>query len=332
MTDPGPMDSSTVLRTRNSRDGVALGFADNRMQTARHWSLFVLLIYGSICGRQVSAQATSTDKPTIPPRTSAAKTMSKNDNSDKEQLLIVFSDLDGTLIHYPRDQSVSSSWANENGNRILELPPSATGMRGIISAGTLVKCRDLRHKKIKLVLMSGMRTGTLLRRLPYLPRADAYCTESGGRIFYPTTDGDAAKDGLTFTPIVYDGATAQDLVPFALKEDMEWRSLMEQEEAAGRDGYPGNELKLKQQEEIPISDRRGAIWDFARKLERDGLILDTKSYSTCFRVNRNQQKEESKEKFDDLLQGRMPHPPEIETSTNLGCIDFYPRCSGKKNW
>ena len=300
--------------------------------------LFFLSFFALRFAGQLSTQASSTDISASISLKSETTTenMSKSGNNDDdvddEKLLIVFSDLDGTLIHYPHDRSPSGLFVNENGNRILELPPSATGMKGIISSGTLVKCRDLRRNNVKLVLMSGMRTGTLLKRLPYLPRADAYCTESGGRILYPTTVRGDDKEGLTFTPAVYDGATAEDLVPFNLQEDLEWRSLMEQEDAAGRDGYPGNELKTEQEEEIPVGNRRGALWDFARKLEQEGFVLDTKNYSTCFRVNRNQQKEESKEKFDALLRGRIPHPPELETSTNLGCIDFYPKTSGKKNW
>ena len=35
------------------------------------------------------------------------------------------------------------------------------------------------------VLLTGARTATLLQRLPFLPSADAYCAENGGRIFYP---------------------------------------------------------------------------------------------------------------------------------------------------
>ena len=38
---------------------------------------------------------------------------------------------------------------------------------------------------MKLVLVSGARAQTLLQRLPFLPAADAYVCENGGRIFYP---------------------------------------------------------------------------------------------------------------------------------------------------
>ena len=86
---------------------------------------------------------------------------------------VIFSDVDGTLVHYPEESSDENK--QKAGNRILKLPPSATGMQGIISSRTLEYCRELRRQNKKLVLISGMRTTTLLKRLPYLPRADAYC-------------------------------------------------------------------------------------------------------------------------------------------------------------
>jgi hypothetical protein len=43
---------------------------------------------------------------------------------------------------------------------------------------------SIRGTPSTLVLISGMRTTTLFQRLPYLPRADAYVSESGGTIFY----------------------------------------------------------------------------------------------------------------------------------------------------
>jgi hypothetical protein len=39
-----------------------------------------------------------------------------------------------------------------------------------------------------------MRTTTLFQQLPYLPWADAYVSESGGRIFYPVPL-DESSDG-----------------------------------------------------------------------------------------------------------------------------------------
>ena len=44
-----------------------------------------------------------------------------------------------------------------------------------------------RDQGIKVVLISGARTSTILERLPCLPLADAVVTENGGRVWY--TDG-----------------------------------------------------------------------------------------------------------------------------------------------
>lgn len=284
-------------------------------------------------------------------------------------LKIIFSDVDGALIHYPKkNEDYELSCATDD-NRILALPPSATGMRGIVSSKTLAACRDLRQAGTLLVLVSGMRTSTLLSRLPYLPVADAYCTEAGGRIFYPSEpledddvfdgeeDDDETDSPFPFqqaTPLEFSGSQAADLKAFGLREDVDWRNRME--EAAGKDGYPGNEVSSnrcdslddlddeciidydnqygfpKPKEVVPIDERRGALWDYAQKLQHDeGLILDTKSYSTCFRVNRKHQTA-GPEKFEALLSGDIVLPPELAKSTNLGCIDIYPISSGKRNW
>ena len=298
---------------------------------------------------------------------------SGSSTSHLEQLKIIFSDVDGALIHYPKKTEKGDSATTtqqpeppatlESSRQILALPPSATGMKGIISAQTLQSCRDLRQRGVKLVLVSGMRTSTLLNRLPYLPRADAYCTEAGGRIFYPTEaaleEEVASEFQHQWTPVEFSGASPEDLQPFGLREDTTWRKRMELEQAAGSDGYAGNEVfsnRLceeedddeeclidyenpygfpKQQDVIPLQQRKGALWDFARQLQHDyGFVLDTKSYSTCFRVNRKHQTAgpAGEDKFQALLEGDIAHPPQLGKSTNLGCIDIYPVSSGKRNW
>jgi hypothetical protein len=226
------------------------------------------------------------------------------------RIRFLFSDVDGTLVHYPAEPLSESDLVS-----VMRLPPSSTGMQGIISTKTLQLAQKLRHKYgIKLVLVSGMRTSTLMKRLPYLPRADAYASEAGGRVFYPT-------DGPGVVPVAFDAASDNDMVPFDLKEDFEWRSRIAESNAAGKDGY---------YDDVPIKDRVGLLWDFARTLIKDGYIIDYKGYATCFRVNRKQQTEKMNDSKFDLLRGITP-PAGLTTSVNLGCIDFYPEMSGKKN-
>jgi hypothetical protein len=61
--------------------------------------------------------------------------------------------------------------------------------QGVISRRTLELCAVLRGCGARLAIVSGARTSTLLGRLPYLPAADAYVSENGGRIFYPDPAG-----------------------------------------------------------------------------------------------------------------------------------------------
>ena len=110
-------------------------------------------------------------------------------------------------------------------------------------------------------------------------------------------------------------------------------SVLQLETIARKEGFSGNKLVTKQTEVVPLSDCTGLLWEFARCLQQEGFVVDTKSYSTCFRVNRKHQTGVAKTtKFDDLLKGAFANPPELATSTNLGCIDYYPIGSGKKNW
>ena len=252
--------------------------------------------------------------------------------SDDSQIRIVFSDVDGTLVHYPNLDANSNIGDDEN---LLYLPPSSTGMKGVISYKTLKLCSKIRKSPedhVKLVLVSGMRTSTLMSRLPHLPVADAYCSEGGGRIFYPTpiSENDDNDDFLVIYP--KNGES-----PFRLVEDMEWRKKMEDSGAAGFHGYESKnenvckDDKIADPQRIDIEKREGLLWGFARNLIHKGWVLDTKGYSTCLRVNRKKQTESSKmdENFDNLSSFA---PEGIASSVNLGCVDFYPSISGKKNW
>lgn len=245
-----------------------------------------------------------------------------------KDISIVFSDLDGTLLHYP-----SKIPKSQPANQLLKLPPSSTGMRGIISSKTLCMVQDIRRRGIKFVLVSGMRTSTFLERLPYLPRADAYCTEDGGRIFYPVDDGSTASqsthDAFVVKPKRYDGATKADLEQFAIMEDTGWRESIE--ELAGKYESPSLSDLARGSRTKEISERDGLLWDFARSLSQEGFVLDTKGYSSCFRVNRKQQTTVTDEKFNLLLDGTIGAWNRLSSSINLSCIDFYPETSGKKN-
>ncbi|KAL7523805.1 hypothetical protein ACHAXR_000337, partial [Thalassiosira sp. AJA248-18] len=181
------------------------------------------------------------------------------------------------------------------------------------------------------------RTTTLFQRLPYLPRADAYVSESGGRIFYPwpifskdagveDEDGrDGMVKGLSVQPVSYPGINPSDATPFALVEDMHWRHQISQLNAAGSDGYDNDK---------PIHQRKGTLWEFAQSLTKRGYALDTSGYASAFRVNRKHQSANLALTFDEFLEECATKegciPDGLGCSTNLGCVDVYPAISGKK--
>ena len=170
-------------------------------------------------GRRRGSAATMRQRAELPPPSSSSL------SSSLLSLLpayhrIMFSYIDGTLVHYPAhrrvgtdddagddadDDADADGDADEEEPIVIRLPPSKTGTRGIISARTLSLCHRLRHGigvddnddddddgtritngGVPFVLVSGMCTTTLFQRLPYLPRADAYVSKIRGGIFYPS--------------------------------------------------------------------------------------------------------------------------------------------------
>ncbi|KAI8469912.1 MAG: hypothetical protein J3K34DRAFT_521817 [Monoraphidium minutum] len=162
--------------------------------------------------------------------------------------LVCFSDIDGTLVHYPETEEIIEL---QRAGGIILLPPSTTGRVGIISEETLRLAARLRGAGARLAIVSGARTPTVLQRLPFLPAADAIVSENGGRIFYPDPDGLAAAP---------------------LKEDLEWRAAL-----APAAGPPGEEA-------LPPERRSGAVWGYYRQLAEAGWKLDALGYATAFRL------------------------------------------------
>ncbi|OEU06856.1 hypothetical protein FRACYDRAFT_252714 [Fragilariopsis cylindrus CCMP1102] len=278
-----------------------------------------------------------------------------NDNDNNNEICIIFSDLDGTLIHYPSSNNNLSNTKKDVS--VLNLPTSSSGLSGIISAQTLCSIRTIRNgncggiggsNKIKFVLISGMRTSTFLQRLPFLPKADAYATENGGRIFYPlddNTNNNNKDDTFWVKPKRFKGSTKDDLLPFGIYEDMDWKRKMINTKALGGSGN-GNgsnggddDYTLNQILNDPSGSQKqlkecdGLLWDFARDLiHNKHFILDTTGYSTCFRVNRKHQNNNNnnnnneseseveappsqnlKFKFEDLYNGKfLNQPPWID--------------------
>jgi hypothetical protein len=301
---------SRIGRQRISRPDIV----SSTISTGYRWSclfLFFASFISTVSASTPSIAAAPIMENVIPP------------GDSEKDILVVFSDLDGTLVHYPKKLPKS-----ERHNALLKLPPSTTGMRGIVSSKTLSLTQDIRKKGAKFVLVSGMRTSTFLNRVPFLPRADAYCTEAGGRIFYPVKQD---VEGFVVKPQKYDGCTPEDMAPFSLVEDMEWRAKMES--VCGNYGLSNlKELSLNPSKIPDLNERDGLLWDFARHLTAKGYVLDLAGYSSCFRVNQKQQTTISDDDFAALSNGELSAWDGLGKSINLSCVDFYPAGSGKKNW
>lgn len=176
---------------------------------------------------------------------------------------------------------------------VLALPSSATGRKAVISVETLGLAAKVRASGAKLVLVSGTRYSTLVNRLPFLPRADAYVIENGGRIFYPrkkaAEPGDAAASsggGEPSSEVAAAGGgegeaekeesavgdpTLTAHAASALTEDLKWRETME-----SATGPASQDAKAPE-------DREGPLWDLYRTAVAQGFEVDTNTYYTMIR-------------------------------------------------
>eukprot|EP00759_Apiculatamorpha_spiralis_P041273 PhF_6_TR39875/c0_g1_i1/m.59286 len=173
---------------------------------------------------------------------------------------IVFSDVDGTCVHYipqlekqkyivvSQTESTITLQYTPTGQIVECIPvPSATQSGGLISIRTLHLVSELRHRcHIQYVLLTGARSSTYLtrRKVGALPEPDYDVFENGGRIM---------KDGV---------------------DDMVWydRAL----EVTG---------PLCQDDDA--QRRSGLLWDAYRDLRKryPEWLLDAKDFSTAFMVD-----------------------------------------------
>ena len=175
-----------------------------------------------------------------------------------------------------------------NQTPMVMLPPSSSGATGYISAATLGLFDQVRARGAKVVVISGCRYSTLMQRLQYLPSADAYVCESGGRIFYRDDKG------------------------VALWEDLAWRRRMDE----------------SGQIDAVYQCLKACRLRFGKTHE---VKVDDDSYSTAFRVRST--KSSSIDIKSAVLKVIRDQKLEdaLSVSVNLGCVDVYPKLSGKRN-
>lgn len=252
----------------------------------------------------------------------------------------------GTLVHYYEGGAEPPGPPN-----VLPLPASATGRMGRISLETLQLAARVRSSGSRLVLVSGTRYSTFVNRLPFLPRADAYVIENGGRVFYPkeaVSQGGEAKqaDGNTESDSAGSSAVGDPALTghpaAALTEDLKWREQME-----SVTGPAAQDVK-------DPTDREGPLWDLYRRAVAEGFEVDTNTYYTMLRIKvktgnskkrsrdaaeggdggeEEQGGEEEEEKGGEAAMKRLLDslPPGLLVVTNFGMVDICPERSGKHN-
>ena len=216
-------------------------------------------------------------------------------------LRAIFSDIDGTLVHYARDfekHGVTLLEADEvactatvqgptGEQRRCRLIPSSTMGPACVSERTIELVDALRANGVLFGVVTAARKSTMLQRWPLLPACDFRVCESGSRMWVgDEPDHDFAARFEHICGPIWEG---------------------EQEGAHARDG---------------------PLWQFFRLLQHDvaGLSLDARSYSGMFRASSR-----GDAHVDTALRAAIAAdlPEGVSWSTNLGKFDFYPTLAGK---
>jgi hydroxymethylpyrimidine pyrophosphatase-like HAD family hydrolase len=221
----------------------------------------------------------------------------------------LFSDVDGTLVHYPKDFNEYATIVSEDDiantatirynisgeERECVVLTSMTGGKAYMSTATVSIVERLRAMGVLFVIITGARSSTYLQRRRVLPRADYEFCENGGRML---------ADGV--------------LVP-------NWTDSFEDQVGSIADRCavlpPGLD---------PPERRDGSLWDLHNKMKADGWKIDARDYVTNFRVDVAKSVGKSVDDFYAATAAELA-PRKLASSFNLGKADIYPAGSGKAN-
>ena len=188
---------------------------------------------------------------------------------------IIFSDLDGTLVHFEKHfrghgsvhelGAGTATYRSETGpsagtERNCRLLPTSTMGAGLFSERSAQLIAALRKAGVVFVYISGARRSTMLERIPLLAPADFAVAETGGRMYVT-----AGSNSSTQLPPLETAWTQRIEAACGPIEDTA---------AGGGGGAPP-----------PVAERQGALWEWCRELQRRGVQCDTRSYTCCFRVD-----------------------------------------------
>lgn len=231
---------------------------------------------------------------------------------EENSVQVVFSDLDGTLVHYPKEfleyaDIISEEPATEdtpekavikyketNETRECVVLTSMTGGKAYMSDKTKDLIAEMREMGVIFVIISGARSSTYAGRRPYLPDADYEFFENGGRKLHNGT------------------------------LDAEWTDNFEAQIGVVKD----RESILP---EMPApADRTGSLWGLYEELLADGWTLDARNYVSNFRVDVKKSTGKTEKHLSDIVE-RECEKRGLASSYNLGKADIYPAGSGKAN-
>lgn len=225
---------------------------------------------------------------------------------------VVFSDLDGTLLHYPKhfleyaeiiSEQPASTDAPETvtikykeNNEICECVAltSMTGGKAYISRKTNRLIQQLRELGVIFVIITGARSSTYGARRPLLPAADYEFFENGGR---------KLCNGVL---------------------DSAWTARFEAQIGVIEDSQ--NLLPSLP----PPKERTGSLWGLYEELLADGWQIDIRNYVANFRVDVANSAGKTDTKFREVVE-RECEKRGLTSSFNLGKADIYPAASGKAN-
>lgn len=221
---------------------------------------------------------------------------------------VLFSDLDGTLVHYPKDFNAYAEIIHEDGTtntatmryrqtgeeRKCHILTSMTGGKAYISLRTKELIQKLRDFGVIFVIITGARTSTYMTRRPLLPTADFEIFENGGRML---------RGGML---------------------DASWTDRF-----IGQVGQIADRTNVLP--DLPAArEREGSLWGLYRMMVEEGWKADARDYTTNFRVDVDGSKGKTEEDLQAVVQ-REVGKRGLATSFNLGKADFYPGGSGKGN-
>jgi hydroxymethylpyrimidine pyrophosphatase-like HAD family hydrolase len=237
-----------------------------------------------------------------PPAGSSPTSHSARHRRRHSRLRAVFSDLDGTLVHYEKDfqqhgvkvisrnprRHTAIVESPSGARRVCRLLPSKTMGDAFVSKRSADLIEELRSEGVVFIVVTAARNSTLHERLQSLPEFDAICGEAGSRVYL----GDGSLDS-------------------------EWAARLEH-------------VCGPLDRELAAEERPESLWRFFRLLNATipGLTCDMRSYTGCFRVETN-----GNASVDAALRSAIQTslPRDLAWSTNLGKYDFYPRIGGKGN-